>query len=135
MIQCRPTLGSPGSEKVLELSRKHFLPVGKKGALAYKQAEMLRAGDVRLGDAVWVQHTTGLSPYYVEEISGVQKAGLWAPYTRQGTIVVNGVVASVHSEWILDDLLDVFGRADLLPAIYQVLSLPISRSEPDRTDI
>jgi hypothetical protein len=38
---------------------------------------------------------------------------------------VDGVVASVHSEWILDPLLDFFGRPDLLPKLYQAVLGPV----------
>jgi len=38
---------------------------------------------------------------------------------------VNGVVASVHSEWILDPLLDWIARPDLLPAVYQAILAPV----------
>ncbi len=35
------------------------------------------------------------------------------------------MVASVHSEWVLDPLLDWIGRPDLLPAVYQGLLAPV----------
>ena len=58
----------------------------------------------------------------IGQIDSVIRSGLWNPYTPSGTIVVGGVVASVHSEWLLDALLDAFARPDLLPAAYQVHS-------------
>ena len=91
---------------------------------------MLRAEDVRVKDIVWVYQGIKLLPYTVEDVSLVRKTGLWAPYTGQGTIVVNGVVASVHSDWLLDILLDWIGRPDLLPRIYQVGRPPSNYQNP-----
>ena len=50
----------------------------------------------------------------------VERQGLFNPYTFATTIVVNGVAASSHSEWILDPLFDLIGRPDLLPTVYEV---------------
>lgn len=81
---------------------------------------MKHAKDVLTGDTIWVMRSILAEAYTVSQVETVSKQGLWAPYTRQGTIVVNGVVASVHSEWILDGLLELVGRPDLLPVVYQV---------------
>ncbi|EFJ16220.1 hypothetical protein SELMODRAFT_421866 [Selaginella moellendorffii] len=50
--------------------------------------------------------------------------GLFNPLTLQGTIVVNGVAASVHSDWFLDTLFDTFGLTAYLPAAYQAILSP-----------
>lgn len=104
----------------MELSSKHFLPVGKSEQQSYKQAKMVQAYKVASGDTVWVMEESHATAYTVMETAMVSKQGLWAPYTSYGTIVVNGVVASVHSEWILDGFLELIGRPDLLPLLYQV---------------
>ena len=54
------------------------------------------------------------------DIRSILVQGLYNPFTLQGTIVVDDVVASVHSEWFLDDLFDSIGVTDLLPHAYQV---------------
>jgi hypothetical protein len=51
------------------------------------------------------------------------KQGLYNPYTMTGTIVINGGVASVHSDWFLDGVFDKMGLTHLLPAAYQVCPL------------
>lgn len=119
-------------QKVLELSAKHFLPVGQSGG-DYRQATMKQARDVVPGDLVFATQGNDLQAQEVTDVTVVSKQGLWAPYTSRGTIVVNGVVASVHSEWILDGLLETLGRPDLLPAIYQVspgLGQSLSTEQP-----
>lgn len=50
--------------------------------------------------------------------------GLFNPLTLSGTIIVNGAVASVHSEWFLDSAFAAFGRTDLVPATYQASHRP-----------
>ena len=56
------------------------------------------------------------------QVSTVSKAGLYNPFTMSGDIVVNGVLASCHSDWVLDRIVPA-RYAHLLPAIYQVQSL------------
>ena len=106
--------------KILELSPKHFLPVSPSSGQSFRQAVMRQAKSVVPGDTVWVVQSSQATAYKVAQVGAVSKKGLWAPYTQHGTIVVNGVVASVHSDWILDSLLESIGRPDLLPLVYQV---------------
>lgn len=75
-----------------------------------------------VGNIVWAEgrDRAGLQPFRVVEKSTVVKQGLWNPYTATGTIVVGGLAASVHSEWLLDGLLESVGHTELLPALYQV---------------
>ena len=56
--------------------------------------------------------------------STVVERGLFNPFTLGGTIVVDNVVASVHSDWFLDPLYDWLHIPHLLPATYQVRSWP-----------
>lgn len=46
-------------------------------------------------------------------------AGLYAPFTLDGTIIVDGVLASVHSDWFLDGIFDALSLTSALPAAYQ----------------
>lgn len=49
----------------------------------------------------------------------VVRRGLFNPFTMSGDIVVNGVLASAHSDWLLDAVMPN-AWAHRLPAIYQV---------------
>ena len=80
----------------------------------------MRARDVQPGDTVWAEASKGVTPFRVVSKETVAKSGLWAPYTASGTVVVDGVAASVHSDWYLDAPFDAIGRPDLLPGVYQV---------------
>lgn len=51
---------------------------------------------------------------------GVKSKGVFNPLTRSGTIVIDNVIASVHSRWFLDDLFDKWGLTSAIPAAYQV---------------
>nr|PNR26589.1 hypothetical protein PHYPA_030070 [Physcomitrium patens] len=87
-----------------------------------------RAQDVRVGDMMWAQastHAAELSPYLVTDISTVEKQGLYNPFTLGGTIIVNGVAASAHSEWFLDGAFDALGLTHWIPSAYQMVLAPM----------
>jgi hypothetical protein len=54
----------------------------------------------------------------------VVKQGVYNPFTLGGTIIVNGVVASSHSDWFLDSVFEAMGVTHWLPAAYQLILLP-----------
>ena len=75
---------------MLELTSEHMVPVFTRDG----KTEVLMAGHVRLGDALTVVGK-GLQP--VLAIGTTTKAGgAYAPFTRAGTVAVNGVVASCY---------------------------------------
>jgi hypothetical protein len=49
-----------------------------------------------------------------------RRTGFYKPLTASGTIVVDGVVASVHSSWFADAAMDRLGLTHAIPALYQV---------------
>merc|ERR1711966_279148 len=54
----------------------------------------------------------------------VLKRGISNPFTLHGELVVNGVVASSHSEWFLDSIAESLGLVHLLPSAYQLVLAP-----------
>lgn len=83
---------------------------------------------MRVGDIMWAQastHAAELSPYLVTDISTVEKQGLYNPFTLGGTIIVNGVAASAHSEWFLDGAFDALGLTHWIPSAYQMVLAPM----------
>lgn len=50
--------------------------------------------------------------------------GLYNPLTLGGTIIIDGVATSVHSEWFLDPLFEKLGLVAWLPAAYQAVLSP-----------
>jgi desert hedgehog protein len=90
---------------------------GDAGNMLYK-----RGGDITVGDHMLAE---GASMYFVSSISRVEKTGLYNPFTLGGTIIVNGVVASTHSNWFLDTAFDFVGLTHLLPATYQAVLFPV----------
>ncbi len=60
-------------------------------------------------------------PRPVIEIANGVQTGLFNPLTLGGTIVVDGVAASAHSDWFLDGLVS----ADTQGKVYQAMFLPV----------
>lgn len=48
------------------------------------------------------------------------EAGAFNPYTLEGNLLVDGVLASSHSEWVLDPAFEAVGLGRWLPLAYQV---------------
>lgn len=110
------------SGRKLSLSPRHFIPVATDPGADW-QARVLKNGDeVRVGDLVWFEGTDGsatASP--VVEIANAVRTGLYNPLTLGGTILVDGVAASAHSNWFLDGLVS----ADTQGKVYQAMFLPV----------
>jgi desert hedgehog protein len=114
-----------GSDAPLQLSSKHFLPTCPNRGEQCKWADHIHvyAQKIQPGDSVWIS-TAGQSILSeVLETTVVVKDGLYNPYTLSGKIVVNGVVASAHSNWVLDEWTPS-SMSQYLPAAYQVMFLP-----------
>jgi len=115
-----------GSTASLQLSNGHFLPTCPQHGKRCDWTDHLHAyaHEVLPGDYIWVaQADEQITLRRVLETSVVVKKGLYNPYTLSGKIVVNGVVASAHSNWVFDDWTPS-AMARYLPAVYQVLFLP-----------
>lgn len=110
---------------VLHLSKDHFVPVCRSHLVICDWRERLEvyARDVKVGDAMWVSGPSGVELKIVGAIDTQKFSGVFNPYTTSGTIVVDGVVASCHSSWILDDLTPQ-KLLPWLPTAYQALFLP-----------
>jgi hypothetical protein len=81
----------------MQATADHFvLTKGRRAGSVHK-----RAGAVLPGDVMWVagdaqQQQQQLSEAVVVARRVILNAGLFAPLTLGGTVVVNGVLASVH---------------------------------------
>ena len=82
------------SERVLEITVDHHV----HRTAPYGTKEVVPARDVRVGDTLWVVESEALAPSVVVGIRTVSKVGVHAPYTREGNIVVNGILASSYDE-------------------------------------
>ena len=85
-----------------------------------------RCSKARVGDYIWREAGAGglgLELSEVFSIATVTKRGLYNPYTLGGSIIVGGVLASSHSEWVLDSLVPE-SMVGHMPAIYQALFAP-----------
>jgi len=80
------------------------------------------AEEVGIGDVVWYESadgTTASAP--VTAVAAEARAGLYNPLTLGGTILVDGVAASAHSDWFLDGVLAPASQ----DVVYQALFLPV----------
>ncbi|CAL8465466.1 g5002 [Coccomyxa elongata] len=107
----------------LELSSLHFVPVysGNLSSMVYKRAQ-----DVNVGDHMYVGIAAsgkGLRQS-VTSITTTYQRGLYNPLTLSGNILVDGMVASVHSDWFLDATFDALRITGWLPGAYQVVLSP-----------
>jgi hypothetical protein len=113
-----------GSE--LRLTADHFIPVSSDEI--WSHAKMIRGGDVKADDFVWTMDKTSkkIESSRVVSTSVQLDFGVYNPYTMNGQIVVDGVVASSHSRWILDSVWpDSLIDSSWLPSIYQTIFAPI----------
>lgn len=89
------------------------------------------AKDLKPGDRVKVGNgTSDLQPDIVRHVTTVTLKGLFNPYTVAGDILVSassfdkwstGILASVHSDWFLED----YVAPEHVPTIYQALLAPV----------
>ncbi|CAJ1418911.1 unnamed protein product [Effrenium voratum] len=114
---------SPSNTSELELSPDHFLHVCLTLPCTWASARSMYASDVKTGNYVWTVSGTSSRLSQVMAIAMVPRLGLYNPYTLSGNIVVNDVVASAHSSWILDELAGPRFR-QYLPSFYQAAFLP-----------
>ncbi|KXZ41320.1 hypothetical protein GPECTOR_555g573 [Gonium pectorale] len=112
-------------------SEGHFLPVcARRCTEADLQAgtielENRRFRDVRAGDVLLI--STGDSSFALAPVSAVDvlmARGAFNPYVRGADLVVDGVVASPHSDWILDWATPA-PMVRHLPYVYEILLAPV----------
>ncbi|KAK9802866.1 hypothetical protein WJX72_001976 [[Myrmecia] bisecta] len=109
----------------LTASAKHFVPVCRAPGCTPASATTVYKQDVKVGDIVWLAAKAGAwEAAQVQAIDVIATTGLFNPYTKTGTIVVDGFLASCHSDWILDSLVPA-GCSHHLPAVYQALFAPL----------
>jgi len=115
-----------GEKFVLEVSKKHFIHVCKGRDMPCKSSDFFPAyaETVEPGDLLLVKiGNISMQLARVDASSVEPKVGLYNPYTLSGRLIVNNVLVSAHSEWVLDPWMpERFSCA--LPLIYQGLFTP-----------
>ncbi|KXZ50376.1 hypothetical protein GPECTOR_16g549 [Gonium pectorale] len=130
-----PMPGAAGGYS-LAATRGHFVPVcvgrcsDEELAAGAAVLENRRAGDVQAGDLIAVvaggnvTPSRALSLATVTHVDLASSRGAFNPYVRGADLLVDGVLASPHSEWLLDWLAPA-GLVPYLPYIYEVLLAPV----------
>jgi hypothetical protein len=110
-----------GSGAIMHLTPDHYLyaTIPTNSSAWATSSKLLPARAITTQHYVWVSVPgDSLQLENVVEVSLHMDTGIFNPYTLSGTIVVNGVLASSHSSWVLDDVFEVLGIS--IPAGYQV---------------
>lgn len=110
------------SGKVMTLSPRHFIPTAQGTEVDWQTRVVKGANELQAGDIVWHQESNG--EMYASVVSSLQNViakGAFNPLTATGTIVVDSVVASAHSEWFLDGIFS----ADTQAKVYQAMFMPV----------
>ncbi|HWL68249.1 MAG TPA: hypothetical protein VNS22_07665 [Geminicoccus sp.] len=109
------------SGRSLVLSPRHFIPTATDGS-AWDDRLIVGANEVQAGDRVWYLAEDGqMRLGTVATASREAATGAFNPLTMQGSIVVDGVVASAHSDWFLDGYVSAHAQAQ----IYQAMFAPV----------
>jgi MYXO-CTERM domain-containing protein len=110
------------SGRSLMLSPRHFIPVATGPAPAWAEHVAKGANEIAVGDIVWSRTDDGrMVPDEVAAVRTTVAVGAYNPLTMNGTIVVDGVVASAHSDWFLDGIVS----ADAQTKVYQAILAPV----------
>ena len=110
------------SGRSLSLSPRHFIPVAAGSEGAWGDHVAKGADELAAGDHVWSRAADGTMQ--LDRVLAAQTkvaVGAFNPLTMNGTIVVDGVVASAHSDWFLDGIVS----ADTQTKVYQVILAPV----------
>lgn len=99
---------------VMKLSPLHFIPTN---GFNYKYARDLQVGETVLQ---YAEKTGQFVSAEVTKLSQSFESGVYNPHTLNGKIVVDGVVASCYSNWVLDNLFPVSS----LHSVYEVVFTP-----------
>ena len=119
------------SGRLLTLSPRHFIPVAVGGGEIWMDRVVRAADEVRAGDRVWSRAADG--KMVLDQVVAVRTKvdiGAFNPLTMNGTIVVDGVVASAHSDWFLDGLVSADAQAKVYQAILAPVRRRLSRARP-----
>ena len=110
------------SNAALRLTKDHQIPYTSH---PNKACEYGPASDVKVGHYVQVvsEDGNGISLSKVIAMEEVTGQGYFNPYTMGGNIVVDGIVASCHSSFILDNILDGMGIS--ITGGYQAILAPL----------
>ena len=109
---------SLASGRSLTLSPRHFIPVAAGEDRTWQGRVERGADEIRPGDLVWSQGEDGR--VVLDRVARTEirvAVGAYNPLTMNGTIVVDGVVASAHSDWFLDGIVSPSVQARVYQAI------------------
>ena len=123
------------SGRTLTLSPRHFIPTADAAGGAFADHLVKAADEVRIGDLVWSRgEDGGIAADAVVGARTKVAVGAFNPLTMNGTIVVDGVVASAHSNWFLDGIVSADRQAQVYQAVLAPVRLAYRALGPERME-
>lgn len=88
------------AQGVLKVTSSHVVFVSKDASAALSQMASVFAKDVVTGEFMYVRDTSGkMVPAQVRSVHQVEAAGVYAPLTPSGTLVVDNVHVSAYAQF------------------------------------
>lgn len=88
------------SNAQMRLTEDHFAYVASGPSAAFVDRTAVAAGKVRSGSYVWRASDGTVVPDLIAGVTNVEDIGIVSPLTLQGTIVVEGIAASVYGNYL-----------------------------------
>jgi hypothetical protein len=123
------------SGRPLSLSPRHFIPVAAGPDSAWADHVAKGGDEIAAGDHVWSRSAAGRME--LDRVTAARTkvaVGAFNPLTMNGTIVVDGVVASAHSDWLLDGIVSADTQTKVYQAILALVRVAYQVQGPQRME-
>ncbi|KAK9868421.1 hypothetical protein WJX84_010669 [Apatococcus fuscideae] len=112
------------SGKTISATPGHYLWAQKPG----QEAQLTRAGDVQVGDDLFELEGSHTVSRTVVEATRITRSGLYNPHTASGSLVVDGIAATVVTDFLPASM--ALHTAVTLPAraLYHLLPLSVAET-------
>lgn len=111
------------SGKAIQLSKEHYVYVSETSSGSITDAVPLTPGFLKVGQALWSYEGQMIcSPIVSIELS--EEKGLYAPFTLNGTVIVNGVYASSYAV-PMPAALNTASIVSAAPSVWHTMLAPV----------
>jgi len=111
------------SGKTIQLSKEHYVYVSETSSGSITDAVPLTPGFLKVGQGLWTyEGEMTCSPIVSIELS--EEKGLYAPFTLNGTVIVNGVYASSYAV-PMPAVLNTASIVSAAPSVWHTMLAPV----------